>query len=386
MNIRYIKITFFMVMALMPFTVCALDIKDVIKEVRMKYVPDSRQDIFDVKCVEKQGNVVIEGVTTRADAKEALIGMLDGINFVDSIKILRSDCWAQVSVPVACFRTNPGHSKELATQAVMGHPVCLLEKQGEWYRARTLDGYIAWVIDNSLTLKTEKQMDEWRKSKRFVITAPHQVYAYVRPGGNGLREIVTELVNGSIVKGEVTKDGGYIMVTLPDGRKGWIESDAAIPADIWANQDFNPGLILDLAYSMEGSPYLWGGTSTKSLDCSGLSKVSYFANGRILMRDASQQARNGQKIEAKDWRTCKAGDLLFFGNAKTRSVTHVAIYDNNGNYVHSSGRVKRNSLDSESNLYLDIYLLQAVRIDGSEGKPGITLAIKHPWLFEVNNR
>ena len=81
MNIRYIKITFFMVMALMPFTVCALDIKDVIKEVRMKYVPDSRQDIFDVKCVEKQGNVVIEGVTTRADAKEALIGMLDGINF-----------------------------------------------------------------------------------------------------------------------------------------------------------------------------------------------------------------------------------------------------------------------------------------------------------------
>ena len=52
MNIRYIKITFFMVMALMPFTVCALDIKDVIKEVRMKYVPDSRQDIFDVKCVE----------------------------------------------------------------------------------------------------------------------------------------------------------------------------------------------------------------------------------------------------------------------------------------------------------------------------------------------
>ena len=104
------------------------------------------------------------------------------------------------------------------------------------------------------------------------------------------------------------------------------------------------------------------------------------------MRDATQQARNGQKIEAKDWRTCKAGDLLFFGNAKTRSVTHVAIYDNNGNYVHSSGRVKRNSLDSESNLYLDIYLLQAVRIDGSEGKPGITLAIKHPWLFEVNNR
>ena len=51
--------------------------------------------------------MVIEGVTTRADAKEALIGMLDGINFVDSIKVLRSDCWAQVSVPLCMFPYQP---------------------------------------------------------------------------------------------------------------------------------------------------------------------------------------------------------------------------------------------------------------------------------------
>ncbi len=87
-----------MVMALMPFTVCALDIKDVIKEVRMKYVPDSRQDIFDVKCVEKQGNVVIEGVTTRADAKEALI-VLTALRFFGLIVGLRSLFLLHVSVP-----------------------------------------------------------------------------------------------------------------------------------------------------------------------------------------------------------------------------------------------------------------------------------------------
>ena len=32
------------------------------------------------------------------------------------------------------------------------------------------------------------------------------------------------------------------------------------------------------------------------------------------MRDASQQALTGTRIEAEDWPSCKAGDLLFFGN------------------------------------------------------------------------
>jgi cell wall-associated NlpC family hydrolase len=99
------------------------------------------------------------------------------------------------------------------------------------------------------------------------------------------------------------------------------------------------------------------------------------------MRDASQQALTGTRIEAKDWRSCQPGDLLFFGNAKTRRVTHVAIYDSNGNYVHSSGRVKRNSIDPESPDYLTTPFLHAVRINGNIGTTGITYARNHPWYF-----
>jgi cell wall-associated NlpC family hydrolase len=132
---------------------------------------------------------------------------------------------------------------------------------------------------------------------------------------------------------------------------------------------------------MEGEPYLWGGTSTKSCDCSGLSKLSYFHNGIILKRNASQQALTGRRVEAKDWPTLRSGDLLFFGNPETGRVTHVAIYDHDGNYVHSSGRVKRNSVDPSSPAYLPTPFLWAVNISDSIGTPGITRVIDHPWYF-----
>ena len=132
---------------------------------------------------------------------------------------------------------------------------------------------------------------------------------------------------------------------------------------------------------MMGSPYFWGGTSVKNLDCSGLSKVSYLANGIILRRDASQQALTGTRLSARDWRNYKPGDLLFFGNKKTGKVTHVAIYDRDGYYVHSSGLVRRNSVDPFSPDYLRDDFLHAVRIHGNEGTDGITYVRDHPWYF-----
>ena len=135
---------------------------------------------------------------------------------------------------------------------------------------------------------------------------------------------------------------------------------------------------------MEGSPYLWGGTSAKSVDCSGLVKVSYLNNGIILLRDASQQARTGEHLTAEQWPEYRAGDLMFFGNKDTGRVTHVAIYDHDGRYIHSSGRVKRNSVDPESPDYL-YSPLHSVRIHGMEGTHGITRAIDHPWLFNIKS-
>ncbi|MDE5900639.1 MAG: C40 family peptidase, partial [Muribaculaceae bacterium] len=110
-----------------------------------------------------------------------------------------------------------------------------------------------------------------------------------------------------------------------------------------------------------GSPYLWGGLSSKGMDCSGLVRMAYMAQGRLLSRDARDQILEG---EAVDRDSLMAGDLIFFGNPSTGSVTHVGIYRGGGEYVHSSQLVRVNSLSEDSPLYLPLRVVGFRRVSG----------------------
>lgn len=361
--------------------------QECIKDVKAEYAPDGRQIVYDIKAYNNnEGSLVVGGDVSDSTAMRATVKALDeaGIDYADKINLLPYDKWAQVRISVASMRTAGRHSAEMATQALMGTPLRVLHKGGDWWHVQTPDGYIAWIPSSSIVAKTPAEMKEWRQARRFIVSSPFQTRAWRTPTAKGLRDVVSDLVNGCIVTvpgNKVHVTDGRIGVELPNGRTGFVDTDDLTPIETWAAQNFDADRILDIAYSMEGTPYLWGGTSPKALDCSGLAKVSYYANGLILMRDASQQARTGRRIEAANWRSCRPGDLLFFGNARTGKVTHVAIYDHDGNYVHSSGRVKRNSVDPESESYLDTPFLHAVRIAGNEETPGITRARNHPWYF-----
>ena len=288
--------------------------------------------------------------------------------------------WALPRISVAHIRVKPGHSSELSSQAIMGTPIKILDKIGDWYHIETPDGYQGYIIGNSLVLKSFDEMKIWREHERVVVSSIHQTYIYKSPMKTSVRDIITDVVNGVILRGTKSSEE-YSRVELPDGTIGYILSRDITPISEWADQSFNSKLILDMAYSMHGLPYLWGGTSTKALDCSGLAKVCYYANGIILRRDAYQQAETGIKISAENWKQLNAGDLLFFGNPETKRVTHVAIYNINGLYIHASGRVKVNSIDPENGLYLSTPFFHASRINGAIGTNGIIQAINHPWYF-----
>lgn len=362
--------------------------REIINEVKSQMAPDSRQVVAEISASRlPSGAIVLRGATSEAGVRAEAIRRMAaaGIDIADSITVYPTDRWAQVRLSAASLRTRGAHAGEMATQALMGTPLRVLQSGGDWWRVQTPDGYIAYIPSSSVVEKTPAQMRAWRGAKRFIVTSLDQVKAYNSPTATGPRDVVTDLVNGCIVT--IPERRPNIVnrryhIELPDGREAYVDTSALKNIDQWAAQTFNPELILDVAYSLEGTPYLWGGTSTKAVDCSGLAKTAYFANGIILMRDASQQALTGTRIEAENWRDCRAGDLLFFGT-RAGKVTHVAIYDSNGDYVHSSGRVKRNSVDPTSPSYLTTPFLHSVRIGGNEGTRGITRAAEHPWYYNL---
>ena len=353
---------------------------------KARLAPDRRQAIADIAArQDTDGLIALSGECSEPAVLEAVCAAMDkaGLAYKNNVELYADTLWALPRISVACMRVQPRHAAEMASQALMGMPLRVLRQvSDEWYLVQSPDGYIAYTNSPSIVLLSDSAMRAWRSAPRMVVTAPYQVRAYTSPKAAGLRDVVSDLVMGNIVtvKNSARKNG-RLEVQLPDGHTGWVDASALTEISAWASQEWNPDVVLDMAYSMEGTPYLWGGTSAKTLDCSGLAKTGYLANGIILRRDASQQALTGKRIEAADWRDCRAGDLLFFGNAATGKVTHVAIYDADGNYVHSSGRVKRNSVDPASPSYLTTPFLHAVRIHGYEGTEGITRAIDHPWYF-----
>ncbi len=359
--------------------------EQLIKEMKAKYAPDTRVAVWKVEAKNQNGVVELVGETDNAEAKEELLKNFKkaGLTYSDKIAVLPSekignDKWAVVTISVACLRCDPRNGAELASQALMGTPLKVLDKVSDFYRVQTPDNYIGYMTPGSFELMTDKEFSAWKASKRYIVTA-YQSTLFANPDGDE-SNVVSDLVLGDILEYKSVK-GDFVELSMADGRSGYARVKDVSEFSQWAKQDFNFELIRKTAFRMMGTPYLWGGTSVKAIDCSGFVKTSYFANGIILQRDASQQALTGLKYECKDWaEKAQPGDLIFIGNKNGR-VTHVAMYLNDGKFIHSSGRVKLNSMNPKDDNFIDYTYLSMSRINGEIGTKGIVRVRDHAWYF-----
>jgi gamma-D-glutamyl-L-lysine dipeptidyl-peptidase len=382
------------VFGILSFMVCCQNpvqkkIQSQIDSISFRYVPDNRIAICRIiaKPGEK-GTLILSGETTDSKAKGEIIKTLNnqGIKFIDSVLFLpdtvnNKKYMGLVTLSVVNLRKHPDHASEMVSQARLGTPVLILKNDDSWLLIQTPDSYIAWTEKSSIVAMTSPEMAEWRKSRR-VIYLDNSGWIYSAPDRSG---IVGDLVAGNIVE-QTGESGSYIQVLLPDRRTGFVEKKALTEFNSFRTKTIpDKDGVINRAESLLGVPYLWGGTSSKGVDCSGFVQTVYSMNGIILQRDASLQALHGYPVDiSKDFSLLRPGDLLFFGSKKNSSsrVTHVAIYMGAKKYINSSGRVMINSLDSTEtnfNKYRLFSLLSARRIIGVENDPGIVTLKNHIW-------
>ena len=100
--------------------------------------------------------------------------------------------------------------------------------------------------------------------------------------------------------------------------------------------------IIETAYMYLNSPYLWGGKTPFGIDCSGFTQMVYKLNGYHLLRDASQQALQGEALSFIE--ESESGDLAFFDNEEGK-IIHVGIIMDDNYIIHASGKVRIDRLD-----------------------------------------
>lgn len=89
--------------------------------------------------------------------------------------------------------------------------------------------------------------------------------------------------------------------------------------------------VMRAAYSVIGTPYVFGGTSPYGFDCSGFTQYAFARAGISLPRMADSQFYAGRKISMSQLRP---GDLIFFTTYEP-GASHVGIYVGNGNFIHA---------------------------------------------------
>lgn len=369
--------------------------------VKKQYAPDKRTALFNTEFP-SLNPLTVKVETTDKKALTLFKSLLEKDKIQASIEDevlpsadLEGRVYGVANLSVCNNRLTPANSAEMVSQTLLGTPVEILKRERGYYLVRTPDRYISWVDDSGIAAMDMDVFNRWKRANKIVFTADYG-HSYNQPGADALR--VSDLVAGNILELKGSENGFY-KVAYPDGRTAYVAKSQATLFNEWVSRP-NPDAakILNTAKTLLGVPYLWGGTSVKGVDCSGFTKTSYYLNGIILARDASQQALTGEKVDIYDSDTVsiakclsnlKAGDLLFFAGGLTRGgnprVTHTAIYIGNGEFIQSAGMVKISSLLKNAPNYDGGHsrgLVSARRVLTAIGTDGVS-RIDHHDLYKT---
>lgn len=232
-----------------------------------------------------------------------------------------------IAVGVADVRREPDATSELVTQALLGVRATVRAESDNWCQVQLPD-YEGWMHATKLA-------EPPAATDRVAVVTTLQTPIYLDAAGEHLYD--TAPVTTVLPVWDSNMTNGRVCVALPGSARGWL--DAAAVAIRAANEPFPRGTAEDalaLARQMLGVPYLWGGTSPRGTDCSGLVQLCWRHSGITLRRDANQQYESIPYVAARG--ELRAGDLAFF--ARNGRIVHVGLMLDGRRMLHADGTVR----------------------------------------------
>ena len=200
--------------------------------------------------------------------------------------------------------TRKGLDGRTLTQLLMGEGVQVVEDRGDWVRVRVLlqpssqdlGGYPGWLRKSHLGAPVARTV-----GPTAFVMSPVAVLQI----DDGTKE---EISSGTgFWVDDIGEDS--VRVCLPGDRFGTVTRPNVRLSDKRQQPAFGPLDLLGHACQFVGLRYLWGGTSSWGLDCSGLVHLTYRAHGIVVPRDASDQADEADPVPLHQ---VQPGDLYFF--------------------------------------------------------------------------
>ncbi|GAA5098640.1 NlpC/P60 family protein [Bartonella acomydis] len=219
----------------------------------------------------------------------------------------------RVNVPVAGLFKEDNKKSEMQTECLFGEELLIFEQKSPMSWGQSLkDGYVGYIDTKALCTSTVKQT--------HVVSAP-RTFQYFQADLRGPVEYPLSMGSKVSVVNEVeVRETKYSI--LENGSA--IISSHLSPIGQIVYKDY-----VKVAEMLTHTPYLWGGTSSFGIDCSGLVQLSMTMAGQVVLRDTDMQQKT-VGIPLSEGDKLQRGDLVFWKG-------HVAIMTDHENIIHANG-------------------------------------------------
>jgi hypothetical protein len=228
------------------------------------------------------------------------------------------------------LRFEPSDKSEIVSQVLFGEHFEILEQLKQWSKIKLhYDDYEGWVDSKQYQIISES---EYNQLSEDVVVLNTDLVEYITAPNNVLLPVTLGASLSFLNHGDINTSNYNFEGTKISGTK-------------------TKDCLLNTAFMYLNAPYLWGGKTPFGVDCSGFTQMVYKLNGYKLMRDASQQSKQGEALSFIE--ESEPGDLAFFDN-EDGNIIHVGIIMEDNYIIHASGKVRIDRLD-----HLGIYNAEA---------------------------